>query len=124
MTERGRSVEECRLSAVHLAPRVTANRDQAVRTVPLIAEVLVALQAAEVVENLGEAPAGIAQPRPAVVVLRRATQREARVRGRAPTHDPTSRHGDSPVELGVSGVAPVVVDCRLRRVDDVAWQRA
>ena len=114
MTRRDRALEERRLATVHLARWVTADRDRALRTVPLIAEVLVTLEATEVVEDVGEAPAGIARRRPLVVVLRSATQREARVRGRAPAHDPSSRQRDPPVELGVGGVAPVVVDCRLR----------
>jgi len=65
MTRRDRSVEERRLGAVHLAPRVTANRDQSVRTVPLIAEVLVALQTAEVVQDSAKLQPGLpnaAQP--------------------------------------------------------------
>ena len=122
MTQRNRTVEERRLDAVHLTRRVTPDRDRARRAVPLIGEVLVALQTAKIAKYVGEAPTGIAQRRPAVVHLRRASQREAGVGRRAPAHDPSSRQWDPPVQLDVSAVTPVMADRRLRRVDNVGWQ--
>ena len=68
-----RAVEERCLGAVQLLRRVTANGDQPSRPVPLIVEVLVGLEAAEVVENVTESPAGIAQGGPGVIIRRRAS---------------------------------------------------
>ena len=118
------AIEEGRLGAVQFAWRVTANRNRAVRPVPLVVEVLVALQPAEVVEDVDEAPAGVAQGRPGVVVMGRASQCKACVGGRAPAHDPASRQLHPPAKRRVGRIAPVVIDCRLGRVEDVARQRA
>ena len=90
---------------------------------PFIIEIRVVLQASKIVQDVGEAPAGVAQRGPAVVVLRRAPLREARICRRAPTHDSSTRNLNPAVEFLVGRVAPVVVERRLRRVEDVSGER-
>ena len=122
MTRGDRAIEERGLDLVQLLPGVSADRDQTVRTVPVIFEVLVALQATKVLKGFGETPTPIPQRRPPVINLWRATQRETCVRSRAPTHDPSSRHRNPPVQLRVRGIPPVVTNSRLRRVKNISRQ--
>jgi hypothetical protein len=119
MTRGDRAIQERGLDRVQLLPGVAANRDQTVRTVPVIFEVLVALQATKVLKDFGETPTPIPQRRPPVINLWRPTQRETCVRSRAPTHDPSSRYRNPPVQLRVRGIPPVVTDSRLRRVKNI-----
>ncbi len=115
------TLEERRLHGVHLVPRVSTNEHRAVRAVPLVDDIEVRLEPAKVVDDVGPCPARVAERRPPVVVLRCAAEGEARVGGRAPTHDPGSWDRHPVVEVDVSGVAPVVVDGRRRGVEHVAW---
>jgi hypothetical protein len=60
----GGTVEESPLDGVQLALRVSANRNGSVRTVPLVGEICVTLQATEIIENVGEGPARVAKRNP------------------------------------------------------------
>jgi hypothetical protein len=88
--------------------QVARRRDRPAISVPrLLAEVGVFLEADEVREHVVEAPAGIPERRPAVVVGRRAAGREPRQPGGAaeqllPPHGPD---GSSRMRLGL--VAPL-----------------
>ena len=113
---------KCRLDGVQLASRVSTNGNESIRTVPLVGEICITLQAAETIENVGEAPAGIPKRNPAVVILRSSPLSEARVGCRAAPHDSGSRDRDSSVELLVGGVAPIVLDGGLRSIENIGGE--
>jgi hypothetical protein len=77
---------------------------------------------AKIVENVGEGPAWDARCNPPVVILRSTPLSEARVGSRAAPHDSGSGDRESPVELVVGGIAPVVLDRWLRGVTNIRWQ--
>src|SRR5579862_7791508 len=110
MARRNGAADERRLGVAQFVRWIPADRDRPIGTVPLIMEVPVGLQATEIFQDIGEPPPGIPQGGPAVVVLRRAPECEARVRGRAPAHDAGSRYGDATIEILIGEVTPVVTD--------------
>ena len=118
----GSTVEKRRLDGVQLASRVSTNGNESIRTVPLVGEICVTLQAAESIEDVGEGPAGIAKRNPAVVILRGAPLSEAGVGCRAAPHDSGSGDRDSSVELLIGGVAPIVLDRGLRGIENIGWE--
>lgn len=111
------------LNGVQLASRMPTNRDRTVGAVPFITEIGVALESSKIVEDIGEAPAWVAEGDPAVVVLRRAPLSEARICRRAPAHDSGARNLHPSVEFLVGCIAPVVVERRLGGVADVGGER-
>ena len=76
-----RGLDERLLDRAAFVDRVAADRDRTVVPVPLVREVQIGLQPPEERQDLGEAPSGVAQRAPLVVVGRRAAQREAAVGG-------------------------------------------
>ena len=100
------------LVLVHLCFRKTAHRYRPVRAMKVAAEAEVALEAAEVRQQLGVAPLVVAHRRPAVVVLRHPAQQylgvhRARSAGDLPSgYQPRRRVVREPRHVG----APVLAD--------------
>ena len=98
-------VEERLLLRAQLLRREPAHRNRSVAAVVRVAEVVIGLDAAQAGQHLVEAPARAAQLRPAVVVLRHATQEDQRVHRARTADDPAARHEH--VRLVAGGARPV-----------------
>ncbi len=123
MSRRDGTVEEGCLDGVQLVSWIAANRDEAIRAVPLIAEIGEALQTAKILENVGKAPARVAHCVPATSVVRSTTPTSSRN-----IFTRTSAHGTSDWSVSIArdlassaAAAPAwarFVTPSLRRIDE------